>query len=835
MRYLPLILFFILPLLAFPELIFGQQTLYETDLTWIHYPRHIFAANEWLAGRVPLWDPYEDTGIPLLAETQVGALYPLSVIFLSPLSPSLELSLFAMLHFSLAAMFTAMLAKSLGLSQSSATLAGLSYGFGGFLMGQLPNLNIMTGAVWLPLILLAIRQALMRRTLLAAMLAGLPIALQILTAQPQMVFYSLVTVISYGLYQMWKFSREDAEAQRLYLGMGINQPVHAGSSRNLFFPLMTLALLLVAILTGLFLTAPQLLPTYELQQHSVRDSARGFNFLTNTSWPPHMALNLILPSAFGNNVLGFKGGDPFQEVFIYIGFIPLMLVPFSWQRRHQPDVPFFMLMLLGSLLLALGSYTWLYEYLIQYLPVFSLFRIPARWLMGVNLALAILAGFGLETIRQHGVSRRAWLALVSLTSLLGILLIGMWMFQAQLQSMLDPLPEFEQRLARIFLERGFTPQPIYQERLLLRWFLPLTAPAWLMLTNLLVVMILFTMYHYRRLNTQNFSTMLILAVSIDLVLAGGTTINPLKPVDWWHHLSGGAEYVLEHVDGYRVFPLGMGSETATVSHLGQYFPSVYQVRSSGGHGSSLRNSRYAKFLKEADPVQALQLVGARYMLTLGQMGADVAATYPAVYQADDGMVYHNQHPLPRAFIVHQAIVADTPDEALSHFQIRSVNPADTVVLENEPNQNAQVLDLTGDALASGNLSGLANSGHDHEQATISNENPQQIEIQVSLSQDGYLVLLDSFYPGWQATVNGQPSPIYRANYINRAVFVPAGEHVVQFRYRPWSFRLGLILAGLTWLILVGLAFQQRKPRHVAHASACAAQSKDCVTILSVAR
>ncbi|MDM8521679.1 YfhO family protein [Anaerolineales bacterium HSG6] len=785
MRHLPIILFLVLPFLAFPELIFGQQTLYETDLTWIHYPRHIFATNEWLAGRVPLWDPYEDTGIPLLAETQVGVLYPLSVIFLSSLSPSLELSLFAMLHYSLAALFTFMLAKSLGLSLPSATLAGLSYGFGGFLMGQLPNLNIMTGAVWLPLILLAIRHALTRRTLLTAMLAGLPIALQILTAQPQIVFYSLMTVIGYGLYRIVV----DYRFQQHLRGQKQTSQEKAGISA-------TLILLIIAILTGLLLAAPQLLPTYELQQHSVRDTARGFNFLTNTSWPPHMALNLILPSAFGNNVLGFKGGDPFQEVFIYIGFIPLLLVPFSWQQRRRPDVPFFVLMLLGSLLLAFGSYTWLYEYLIQYLPGFSLFRIPARWLMSVNLALAVLAGFGLETLRQHGLSRRAWLSLVSLMGLLGIVLLGTWLFQPHLQTMLDPLPEFELRLAGIFLDRGFSPQPIYQERLLLRWILPLTAPAWLMLTNLFVALILFTMYHYRRLSANSFSSMLIIAVSVDLVLAGGTTVNPLKPVDWWHELSGGAKYVLEHVEEYRVFPLGMGSEAATVSHLGQYFPSVYQVRSSGGHGSSLRNGRYAKFLKEADPVQALQLVGARYMLTLGQMGADVAATYPAVYQADDGMVYHNQHPLPRAFVVHQTVLADTPASALSHFQSRSVNPADTVVLENEPNQNAQPL--------STERSNQADPVTPPTPVTIVNEHPQLVEIQVSLSQDGYLVLLDSFYPGWQATVDGQPSHIYRANYINRAVFVPAGEHVVQFQYRSWSFRFGLILAGLTWLMLAGL-------------------------------
>ncbi len=196
------ILFISLPFLMFPEIIFGGQTLYWSDLTWIHYPRHIFAAQEWLAGRIPLWDPYQHNGLPFLAETQVGTLYLFSALFLSSLTPSLELSLFILLHFTLAAIFTYILARSLDLSPTAATVAGLSFGFGGFLMAQVANLNIMTGAVWLPLILYGAIQSIRHRSWLIAMLTGIPLSFQIFTAQPQVVFYSLVTVCGYGFYQL---------------------------------------------------------------------------------------------------------------------------------------------------------------------------------------------------------------------------------------------------------------------------------------------------------------------------------------------------------------------------------------------------------------------------------------------------------------------------------------------------------------------------------------------------------------------------------------------------------------------------------------------------------
>jgi hypothetical protein len=768
-------LFLILPFLAFPELIFSHHTLYWTDLSWIHFPRHIFAAEEWLAGRVPLWDPYEDTGIPLLAESQVGVLYPLSVLFLTSLSPSLELSLFILIHFPLAAFFTFILARSLGQEPAAATIAGLAFGFGGFLMAQIPNLNIMTGTVWLPLILYAVIQATRRRSWPAAMLAGLPVALQIFTAQPQVVFYTLVVVSSYGLYRI--------SADFVY---GDNR-----RKRNVRYALCTALLVSIAVLSGLLLAAPQLLPTLELQQLSVRSTERGLDFLTKNSLPPVMALNLLLPSIFGNNVVGFKGGDPFQEVFSYVGLIPLLLVCFCWRQRDQKDAPFFFLLLIGAVLMTLGRYTPLYEAVIQHLPGFDLFRIPSRWLMVVCLAVAILAGYGLQGMQRKGLFNSAllglWLAGLVIITTLGLA----WLFRAELLAWSSThLDEVSARLAATFLDHGFRLDPIYQEQRLLGGMFGLRIPVVLLITNIIFALGLFTLLARQYLTHRAFAMMVISVTAIDLVAAGGTTINPIKPAGWWWQLSGGAQYVLDHTQEMRVFPLGMGSEEATVSHLGQYFPSVYHIHSAGGHGSSLRIARYDTFLHKADPVQAIQVIGARHLLTLGQMGADVAATYPLVYSDETSFVYENPHPLPRAFIVHQAIQVESPAEALAQFQIRSIDPHHTVILE----ANTEAPRLSPVISTAPGM------------AKITAEQPHLIEIEANLAEAGYLVLLDTYYPGWIATDNGDTTPIYRANYIGRAVFLPAGDHTVRFEYRPLSFRLGLLLAGLMLVAITVVAF-----------------------------
>ncbi|HMR62880.1 MAG TPA: hypothetical protein PKE64_02615, partial [Anaerolineae bacterium] len=74
-------LFLTLPFLAFPEIIWGERTLYWSDLTWMHYPRRIFAAQEWLAGRVPPWGPHPPNALPLFAPSPAGGPFPPRTLF----------------------------------------------------------------------------------------------------------------------------------------------------------------------------------------------------------------------------------------------------------------------------------------------------------------------------------------------------------------------------------------------------------------------------------------------------------------------------------------------------------------------------------------------------------------------------------------------------------------------------------------------------------------------------------------------------------------------------------------------------------------------------------
>jgi uncharacterized membrane protein YfhO len=89
------------------------------------------------------------------------------------------------------------------------------------------------------------------------------------------------------------------------------------------------------------------------------------------------------------------------------------------------------------------------------------------------------------------------------------------------------------------------------------------------------------------------------------------------------------------------------------------------------------------------------------------------------------------------------------------------------------------------------------------------ENPNRLVVSVQANAPGYVVVSDVWYPGWRVTVNEQETEILRANYLFRAVAVPAGESQVIFSYEPISFSLGAVISLLTLIVVLLLMYRQR--------------------------
>jgi hypothetical protein len=86
---------------------------------------------------------------------------------------------------------------------------------------------------------------------------------------------------------------------------------------------------------------------------------------------------------------------------------------------------------------------------------------------------------------------------------------------------------------------------------------------------------------------------------------------------------------------------------------------------------------------------------------------------------------------------------------------------------------------------------------------------RRVRLRVEAPRDCWLVLSDTWYPGWSATLDGNDVPIHRANVAGRAVRMPAGAHEVVFRYTARSLRRGWLLAGFGIFLLGALPFLRR--------------------------
>lgn len=149
---------------------------------------------------------------------------------------------------------------------------------------------------------------------------------------------------------------------------------------------------------------------------------------------------------------------------------------------------------------------------------------------------------------------------------------------------------------------------------------------------------------------------------------------------------------------------------------------------------------------------------------------------------DEVKVYENLHAFPRAFLVHRAVTAASPEEALELLRRPGFDPASEAVVEGEVPPA---------------LLAAASPSPTRDSVRVTRHEDHRVEIEASTDAPGLLVLSDSHYPGWRAYVDGEERPILPTDLALRGVYLEAGDHTVRFAYAPRSFRLGVLLTLLS--------------------------------------
>ncbi len=162
-----------------------------------------------------------------------------------------------------------------------------------------------------------------------------------------------------------------------------------------------------------------------------------------------------------------------------------------------------------------------------------------------------------------------------------------------------------------------------------------------------------------------------------------------------------------------------------------------------------------------------------------------------IYRTNEVAVFQNQEVLPRAFLVHDARIAD------DQTTLKEIAKDDFKPLENL-------------ILASGAPVRNGNAQRPDESVSIISYKPERVVLSVQAKGDGYLLLADAWYPGWVARVDGVETPIERADHIFRAVRVGAGAHQIEFEYRPLSLYVGALTSLSAMLILGAVIASSRR-------------------------
>jgi hypothetical protein len=177
-------------------------------------------------------------------------------------------------------------------------------------------------------------------------------------------------------------------------------------------------------------------------------------------------------------------------------------------------------------------------------------------------------------------------------------------------------------------------------------------------------------------------------------------------------------------------------------------------------------------------------------------------TYQPAFADQYGRVYENKQVLPRAYAVHAVRIAKNESEALQLLRDPGFTPAKEVILEDAD----APIPLSQDTATS--------------DAQIVDYSPMRVTVHASMRADGYLVLSDTYYPGWKCEVDGVAAPIYQANYLFRAVYLPSGEHRITFTYEPVALWTGSAISlsafTVTCAMIIGLAVRRHRWARVEH-------------------
>ena len=796
------------------------------DSFFAFLPDRLFAIQEWKAGRIPLWNPYQTAGLPILGLQSANPLDPSILLhWFLPTGPALGVN-YALLLF-LAGAGMILLLSEMGIRSAPALAVGsIAFALNPYFLYWMELRVFLAGLAGLPMALWALeRLAGGRSSIRAGAVLALCLGYGAVagTLQTVALFLSLLVLRTAWLLVArrappLKVSTADPSRARGLLWIG------------------------AAIIVGLAIAALPLIATTELLLESTRVTDAAGYYATSNFLPWRVVALWFCPDVFGwpaDNVdmplLHFGRTIAASSGWGAIGIVPLFLVIIAFARRVGPPGErlfwggLMVLPIAGLLVMGTPPGEWLRTSWPRLDHIDLL-----RCLVLVNLGGAVLASWGMSRLMElwRERERAGWLQPLGLLLVLSMfaaaglprltdLLRGggdsNWILPLALALVVVVLGAWGvKRFIELWRRRenagwtmplalllvfgvvavGFGRQGMDPPHGLLRDLLPLLVALGLMAAAGFLA--------FRRPgNAHRLAWLVPLLIALELGrshfqfnrFAPAGSDYPYRPmVGELQRLLGPPDYFRFVTPGaLRAFP----PNTASLFHLsdirGYSNLPLARFRTLVDCSENRVLANQTVITAVGSPIN--RLLGVAYVLLYadGKMPPELFEPLPLAGAEPKGF-YRRHDPLPRTFLVHEGMVV--PDEATfcDVFGQPNYDPGRTVILPT----------------LEGSLPRLVRT-EQPEEAVITRYESDAVTIRVRAATDALLVLGDAWYPGWRATVDGVDTRIYPAYWGLRGVAVGAGPHEVVFRYRPVWLGPGIALSLLAFgITLIGLVRPGRR-------------------------
>jgi hypothetical protein len=810
--------------LFFPSIIFfydlfrDRFLLTERDLGPYFIPPRLFWVDSIRNLDFPLWDPYQFTGHPFFANPQYAVLYPFnSLFFMLPFDVAFNTVI--ILHFFLGGFFIYLLLKDLKVNPTGSLISGLIFMLSGYLLSVHSLLNCLLSVIWTPLIMMFFRRALANPGSKSEVFTALFITLSFLGGGIEIIYGNFLVLLF-----MVIFSTKTADSRELHLQNG-TEPVPglrrwtAMGRPFRYFIIRFRGLFLVVILFLLF-SAIQLIPFLELWIHSIRGKGISYQEATMWSFSPKDILLFFLPDAYGYFLdmkrywvtqcwlkTLYAGGLPFILSLIFFLSPPSPLSSIE-EKEFGKDRRFYFSLIILSLFLSLGQYNPLYPFVYNYVPFFSGIRYPVKFLYIFILILSVTAGLGWQRLvefSKEGETRTAknFLLLLAFISCLLFLFLALGHKEVEhfLRERGIDFPDLNYLSVNLFHAKRFL---FYLTLffLVLRIGHEVKWKGWarVFLIFFLVADLFGNIGFYEKEKASEYfrKTRILQIISADTeafrVFSTGKTICMESPV-----LIDGSTplniYKEKHLPTmnllYRLHDI-WGIDVVRLKKVDELYHALI-----GAPSISATN--------------LLDLYGVKYIVSLTPLGDD--RRLQLIYSRVEGLkgrredlikentikLYKKGNVFPRAWLVKGSRVLGSK-EILERLKSKAFHPDREVLLEENPA-----------SLALPHKGG----GKGKDEVMLISESNNRLLLRVRATENCFLVLSDTYFPGWKVYVDGKEEKIYRANYTFRAVSVPAGNRKVEFIYKPMSFKIGAVgtILGITGCLAIGLRKKKRREAH----------------------